>query len=64
MLRIAVFVVFVLCYLAQLWIGVAVSPWSSDNTITREEHPGQFWFLMAIEGLGVIVLPVVVFLSM
>jgi len=49
-------------YLLELLMGIAVSPWDPKDTLRRDEKPAQFWFVMIVQGLGFIVLPILGYL--
>lgn len=48
-------------YVLELWTGIAVAGWSGDySLVEREKSPGPYWFVMILQTLVLIVVPVLI----
>ena len=48
-------------YVLQLWTGIAFAGWSGDQSlIERDKRPGPYWFVMTLQTLVLIVVPVLI----
>ncbi|WP_419193926.1 hypothetical protein [Novipirellula herctigrandis] len=51
-------------YVLQLWTGVAFAGWSGDDSLVeRSKSPGPYWFVMTLQTLALIIIPVLILLN-
>lgn len=54
-------VVAIVTYILELWTGIAVAGWSGEQSlIEREKKPGPYWFVMALQTMVLIVVPILI----
>lgn len=52
------FCMLIITYLLELWLGFAFSGWASKNMlIERAEKPGPYWFIMSLQTVVLITIP-------
>ena len=51
-------------YILQLWTGIAFAGWASENSlIERATRPGPYWFVMTLQTLVLIVIPLLLLMN-
>ena len=55
-------IIAVATYVLQLWTGIAFAGWSGEQSlIERAKNPGPYWFVMALQTLVLVAIPVFIF---
>lgn len=58
------FCMLIITYLLELWSGFAFSGWASKNMLVeREKSPGPYWFIMALQTIVLITIPLLIAFS-
>ncbi|MCA9137698.1 MAG: hypothetical protein KDB00_13095 [Planctomycetales bacterium] len=48
-------------YIFELWTGLAVAGWQGENAIIdRRSKPGPYWFVIAVQTMVLIIVPVLI----
>ena len=51
----------VVTYILELWTGFAVASFQSSNPLVdRRTKPGPYWFVMAVQTMVLIIVPIIV----